>query len=45
MTDTIKSSVKRVHSTKDSVSGSASFDDHGENALLEACGPILQKKA
>lgn len=43
MTDTIKPSVKRGHSTKEAVSEAPAFDDHG-NALLEACGPILQKR-
>lgn len=44
MTDMTKPSVKRALAAKVAVSGPASLDDHGENLLLEACGPILQKK-
>jgi hypothetical protein len=44
MSDATKPSVKKTHSTRPTVAEASQLDAHGDNPLIEACGPILQKR-
>lgn len=44
MSEATKPSIKNAHATKQTATGSSQLDAHGNNPLLEACGPIRKKR-